>query len=168
MASESTRTRVGTTGVSVPPSASHVGARRHAEHYGYSVDEGRARDTVRAILTSPYPFLDTTASTASAAARSASARPSATSGLPEGAVISTKLDRDPETLRFDAAEARRSVEASLEALGLQKVHILHLHDPEHARDLAEIAGPGGAIEEMFRMKEEGLADAVGSPPASST
>jgi D-threo-aldose 1-dehydrogenase len=41
------------------------------------------------------------------------------------------------------------------------VHILHLHDPEHAASLDEITGPKGAIAELFRMKEEGLTEAVG-------
>ena len=33
-------------------------------------------------------------------------------GPPEGFIISTKLDRDPETNRFDASQARRSLEES--------------------------------------------------------
>jgi D-threo-aldose 1-dehydrogenase len=49
----------------------------------------------------------------------------------------------------------------LRALGLDRVHLLHLHDPEHAHSLAEVARPGGALSELFRIKDEGLADAVG-------
>ena len=59
-------------------------------------------------------------------------------GWPEGRVLSTKLDRDMESGRFDGAQARRSVEASLEALGRDRVEILHLHDPEHAADPGEV------------------------------
>ena len=36
-----------------------------------------------------------------------------------GAVISTKVDRDAETRRFDAAQVRRSIELTLEALGVE-------------------------------------------------
>jgi D-threo-aldose 1-dehydrogenase len=82
-------------------------------------------------------------------------------GLPQGFVISTKLDRHTETGRFDGARARRSLEESLGRLGLSRVQMLHLHDPEHARDLGEITGKGGALEALFRMKEEGLAQAAG-------
>ena len=82
-------------------------------------------------------------------------------GLPPGFVISSKLDRDMETLRFDAARARRSLEESLEALNVDRIQLLHLHDPEHAADLGEITAKGGAIAELFKMKEEGLVDAVG-------
>ncbi len=78
-----------------------------------------------------------------------------------GFVVSTKLDRDMETNRFDAARARRSFEESLEALSLDRVQVLHLHDPEHAVELEDITRPGGALDELFKIKEEGLADVVG-------
>lgn len=163
MPSENKRVTVGRSSVAVPAISFGTSALGDMPNtYGYSVDEARARETVRAILTSAYPFIDS--SRIYGAGRSEERIGAAIrdlGGLPDGAVISTKLDRDPETGRFDASEARRSAEASLKALGLDKVHVLHLHDPEHARDLREIVGPGGAIEELFRMKEEGLADAVG-------
>jgi D-threo-aldose 1-dehydrogenase len=82
-------------------------------------------------------------------------------GLPEGFVISTKLDRDMATNRFDAAQARRSIEESLQTLNVERIQLLHLHDPEHATSLSEITKPGGALAELFRMKEEGVAQAVG-------
>jgi D-threo-aldose 1-dehydrogenase len=82
-------------------------------------------------------------------------------GLPKGFVVSTKLDRDMDTLKFDASRARRSLEESLRALNLDRVQILHLHDPEYASSLTDVTGPKGAIAELFRMKEEGLAEAVG-------
>ncbi len=82
-------------------------------------------------------------------------------GLPEGGVISTKLDRELESNRFDAARARRSLEESLEVLGLDRVQLLHLHDPEYAASLEDVTAPEGALAELFKMKEEGLADAVG-------
>src|SRR5262249_54209953 len=75
--------------------------------------------------------------------------------------ISTKLDRDPQSSRFDAAQARRAIEQSLRALGLDRVHLLHLHDPEHAASLVEVTRPGGALSERFRIKEEGIGEAVG-------
>ena len=76
-------------------------------------------------------------------------------GWPEGRVLSTKLDRDMETGRFDAAQARRSFEESLAALGLERVDILHLHDPEHVAELGEITGPGGALESSSGSRRRG-------------
>ena len=53
------------------------------------------------------------------------------------------------------------MEQSLTALGLDRVPILQLHDPEHAISLEETVGKGGALPELFKMKDEGLTDAVG-------
>ena len=53
------------------------------------------------------------------------------------------------------------MEESLERLGVDKIQMLHLHDPEHCVDINEITGKGGALEELVKMKEEGLADAIG-------
>jgi D-threo-aldose 1-dehydrogenase len=130
--------------------------------YGYGVDQERGRATVRAIFDSPVNFLDTSRNYGfghSEARIGAVIRERG--GLPDNFVLSTKLDRDMATGRFDASQARRSLEESLSALSLDKVHVLHLHDPEHAADLTQITRTGGALDELFRMKEEGLADAVG-------
>ncbi|MFW2542414.1 aldo/keto reductase [Primorskyibacter sp. 2E107] len=130
--------------------------------YGYSVDEERAYATVRAIFDGPANFLDS--SNIYGMGRSEErigAVIRERGGLPEGFVLSTKLDRDMETGRFDAARARQSLEESLTRLGLDSIPVLHLHDPEHARDLSEITADGGALDELFRMREEGLCQAVG-------
>jgi D-threo-aldose 1-dehydrogenase len=130
--------------------------------YGYDVDAERAKATVTAIFDGPVNIIDT--SRIYGFGRSEErigAVIRERGGLPPGFVISTKLDRDPETNRFDAAQARRSLEQSLNALGLQRIDLLHLHDPEHARSLKETTARDGALGELFRIKEEGLARAVG-------
>ena len=38
---------------------------------------------------------------------------------------------------------------------------MNLHDPEYATDLKDVTKPGGALAELFKLKEEGLVDAVG-------
>lgn len=130
--------------------------------YGYGVDEERALATVRAILDGPVNFIDTSRNYGMGRSEERIGRViKERGGLPPGFVVSTKLDRDFTTSRFDAARARRSLEESLAALHLDRVHLLHLHDPEHAVDLDEITRKGGAIDELFRMKDEGLCDAVG-------
>ena len=75
-------------------------------------------------------------------------------GWPEGRVLSTKLDRDATTTA-STRPARRSLEASLAALGVERVDILHLHDPEYAADLAEVTGKGGAVEALMRSRRRG-------------
>lgn len=129
--------------------------------YGYDVDEERARATVRMIFDGPANLIDSSRNYGfGRSERRIGEVIRERGGLPRGFVLSTKLDRDMESGGFDAAQARRSLEESLEALGLDHVHILHLHDPEYA-DIAEVTGPRGAVLELMRMKEEGLADAVG-------
>ena len=130
--------------------------------YGYSVDEERAKTTIRAVFDGPANFIDT--SRIYGFGRSEErigAVIRERGGLPKGFVVSTKLDRDPKTNVFDAAQARRSIEQSLRALGVDRIDLLHLHDPEHTRSPAETTSREGALGELFRIKEEGLATAVG-------
>jgi D-threo-aldose 1-dehydrogenase len=130
--------------------------------YGYSVGVERALATVRAIFDGPVNFIDTARIYGMGRSEERiGAVIRERGGLPPGFVVSTKLDRDPETGVFDAARARRSLDLSLETLGLRRLELLHLHDPEHALDFVQTTGPHGALREMFRMRDEGLAVAVG-------
>lgn len=130
--------------------------------YGYSVDEATARAALHAIFDGPVNLMDTSRNYG--LGRSEQRIGDAIrerGGLPAGFVLSTKLDRDMQTGRFDGARARRSFEESLGALGLDHVQMLHLHDPEHALDLTEITRKGGALDMLFQLKAEGLASSVG-------
>ena len=130
--------------------------------YGHSVSVEQAHATVRAMFDSGENFLDTSRNYGMGRSEQRIGDViKERGGLPQGFVVSTKLDRDMETLKFDAGRARRSIEESLKALNLDRVQILHLHDPEYASSLADVTGPKGAIAELFRMKEEGLTQAVG-------
>ncbi|WP_421695672.1 aldo/keto reductase [Aestuariivirga sp.] len=154
---------VGKSGVAVPRIG--FGATALAdmpETYGYSVGEDRALATVRAILAQPHGFLDTSRNYGLGKSEALIGKVvRELGGWPAGRILSTKLDRDMETLMFDAAQARRSVEESLQALGVDRIDILHLHDPEYASNLADVTGRGGALDALMRMKEEGLVRAVG-------
>lgn len=132
------------------------------ENYGYSVGKERALTTIRAILDQPNGFIDTSRNYGLGRSESLIGLVvRERGGWPAGRILSTKLDRDMETHRFDADQARRSLEESLTALGVDSVDILHLHDPEHASNLEEVTRSGGALDALMRMKEEGLARAVG-------
>lgn len=155
--------QIAETGVRVPPlcfGASGLGSM--PDTYGYDVDAQRAGATIHAILESPAPFIDT--ARIYGFGRSEARVGAALCSLPgarERAILSTKLDRDPDTGRFDGGQARASLEASMAALGVDHIALLHLHDPEHARDIEEITARGGALDALFAMKEEGLVGAVG-------
>ena len=153
---------IGRTGLKVPAIAFGTsGLGNMPDTYGYEVGEERALATVRAILDLPDGFLDTSRNYGLGRSEERVGMVvRERGGWPAGRVLSTKLDRDGDG-RFDGAVARRSLEASLTALGVDRIDILHLHDPEHAADLSEITGKGGAAEALMRIKEEGLATAVG-------
>lgn len=122
----------------------------------------RAHETVRAIFGGPANFIDT--SRIYGRGRSEERIGEVIrerGGLPPGFVLETKLDLDFETRRFDGAAARRSLEASLKALGVDRFHVLHLHDPEFIADITDVTGPQGSLAELMKMKEEGFCDAVG-------
>jgi D-threo-aldose 1-dehydrogenase len=154
---------IGNTGLKVTPLCFGTSALGDMPAtYGYSVPEERAEATLQAIFEGPANCVDTSRNYGSGRSEERiGAAIRARGGVPEGFLISTKLDRDMETNRLDADQARRSLEESLEALGLDSVDILHLHDPEHCADVNEITRSGGAFDALFAMKEEGLCRAVG-------
>ena len=77
--------------------------------------------------------------------------------------VATKVGRtlDPAALggvRFDfePAQLRRQLEASLGRLGLDRVDVVHLHDPEDHLD----AALGVAVDALCELRAEGLTSAV--------
>lgn len=130
--------------------------------YGYEVDEARARATLNAIFDGPVAFLDTSRNYGMGRSEQRIGEAiRARGGLPKGFVISSKLDRNMDTGLFDGARAQQSLEESLKALGVSSIDLLHLHDPEYASSLADVTKKGGALDALFRMKEQGLCKAVG-------
>ena len=163
-------TPIGTTGLKVTSLCFGTsGLGNMPDTYGYEVDDRRARATLDAIFEGPVNFLDTSNNYGfgRSEARIGDAL-RARGGLPPGFVLSSKVDRDMETGRLDADRVRQSVEESLKRLSLDKVPLLHLHDPEHARDLKEITREGGALDTLFKLKEEGVARAAIESLAENT
>jgi D-threo-aldose 1-dehydrogenase len=130
--------------------------------YGYSVGEDRARATLDAIFDGPFQFLDTSRNYGMGESEKRIGDAiRARGGLPAGFVISSKLDRNMDTMKFDGERAQQSIEESLTTLGVSSIDLLHLHDPEYASDLNDVTKKGGALDALFRMKEQGLCKAVG-------
>ena len=76
-------------------------------------------------------------------------------------VISTKAGRDLSTADFSGEQMRRSVERSLRRLlGMDRLPLVYLHDPEHA-SYEEIMSPGGAVEVLANLKQEGVIEHLG-------
>jgi D-threo-aldose 1-dehydrogenase len=135
--------------------------------FEYSVSEQRAFETLRAVFGSPLNFLDTAASYGDGESeRRIGEALEAIGGLPEGCVLATKADRDPKTGNFSGDQMRRSVERSLRLLGLDRLQLVHLHDPEYldepGREPFEyMMAPGGPVEVLVGLKEEGIIEHLG-------
>ena len=135
-----------------------------AETFGYAVPEERALATIRAALQGPINFIDTAASYGDGESeRRIGIVLKELGGLPEGVVLATKADRDLTTGEFTGDQMRRSVERSLRLLGLDRLQLVYLHDPEHA-DFDELNAPGGAVEALVRLREEGIIQHLGLAP----
>ena len=103
-----------------------------ARLYGYDVDEEQAVATVLAAFDSPINFVDTSNGYGEdgTAERRIGAAIRRAGGLPPHVVLATKVDPDPRTGDFSGDRVRASLEESLERLGVDRIPLLHLHDPE--------------------------------------
>jgi D-threo-aldose 1-dehydrogenase len=74
-------------------------------------------------------------------------------------VVETKV-RDVRDFTYTAAETRRSVETSLERLGLQFIPMVFIHDPP-AGIFDRVMGPDGALAMLRQMQSEAIIGHVG-------
>ena len=130
--------------------------------YGYEVSEDRAQKTLNRFFQGPANMLDTSRNYAMGESEKRIGKQiKENGGWPKDLLLSTKLDRDMDTLVLDKNRARQSFEESLKTLNVDSVDILFLHDPEYAKDVTDITKKDGAMDELFKIKNEGLAKAVG-------
>jgi D-threo-aldose 1-dehydrogenase len=74
-------------------------------------------------------------------------------------IVETKV-RDVRDFTYRADETRRSVETSLNRLGLDRIPMVFIHDPPS--DLLErVMGPEGALEGLRKLQSEGVVGHVG-------
>jgi len=127
--------------------------------YGYDVGESAAVDFVLALLRSPIRAIDTSNNYGGGASERRIGKAIASAGgVPDDFLIITKVDAADGD--FSADRVRESLRESLERLGVQSVPLLFLHDPD-AFDFGSMASPGGAVEALVRIRDEGLAQAIG-------
>jgi D-threo-aldose 1-dehydrogenase len=131
------------------------------ETFGADVDADQGVATVRRIIAGPIAFLDTSNAYGDGGSERRIGRAlGEVGGLPAGFVLATKVDPGVDG-SFDAARVRRSLEESLQRLGLDRIQLLFLHDPEFAMTFEEAMAPNGPASELVRLKDEGLAGVVG-------
>ena len=156
------RVPFGSTGLMVPPIA--VGCAQLGdmpEAFGFGVPEEQAFETIRAFLNSPLNYIDTAALYGDGESeRRIGAVLRQLGGLPEGAILETKVGRNPKNADYSGETVKRRFERSLELLGVDKVHVCFLHDAEWTTFEAAMA-PGGPVEVLKRFQEQGAIDYLG-------
>jgi aryl-alcohol dehydrogenase-like predicted oxidoreductase len=130
--------------------------------YGYEVGAERAEATILAALRGPFNFMDTSNNYGGGTAERRIGRVlAATGGPPPGFVLATKVDADPETGDFSGERVRRSAAESLERLGLDRVPLMYLHDPEYHLTFTEAMAPGGPVEALVALRDQGVLGHLG-------
>jgi D-threo-aldose 1-dehydrogenase len=152
--------RIGQTSLStstIIAGASPLGSMAHL--YGYDVSESAAVDFVLALLRSPIRAIDTSNNYGDGASeRRIGKAIELAGGAPDDFSVITKVDSAGGD--FSGARVRESFRESIERLGVPNVPLLFLHDPD-AFDFDYMASPGGAVDALVQLRDEGRADAIG-------
>lgn len=129
--------------------------------YGYEVDEYTAVATIHRVFDGPFTFIDTSNEYGGGASEERIGRAIAERrGIPEGYVVATKVDPLPGSTDFSGDRVRRSVEESLERLGLDKLQLVYLHDPEKI-SFEEGVAKGGPLEALIDLRDQGVIQHLG-------
>ena len=154
-------TTLGSTGITVTElcfGASPIG---FMGDYSGDAEDDRGVATVEAVLRSPIRFIDT--SNGYGPGGESERRIAAAIGrvgLPADVVIASKVDPATGDPDFSGDRVRRSFEETLERLGVDRVPLLHLHDPERI-SFEEGVSADGPLRALVDLKERGLVDAIG-------
>jgi D-threo-aldose 1-dehydrogenase len=131
------------------------------ETFAYSVAEERALATLRTAFGSPIRFCDTAAAYGDGESeRRIGIVLRELGGLPASYVLATKADRNLANDDFTGEQIKRSVEGSLQRLGLDRLQVVYIHDPEHTT-FENVMGPGGPLEVLRRFQDEGVIGHLG-------
>lgn len=154
--------RLGSTDLEVTPICAGTAVLASMpQAFGYDVPEDRALETVRRTMRGPLNFLDTSAGYGNGESeRRIGLVVRELGGLPPGFVLATKADPDPESGDFNGAAVLRSVEDSMRRLGLDRLQLLHFHDPERI-SFEEAMAPDGAVPALLRLQREGVVRYLG-------
>jgi D-threo-aldose 1-dehydrogenase len=129
------------------------------ENFGHEVAYADAVALVESILDSPIRWIDTSNGySGGESERRIGAGISRHGGLPRDFLIATKVD--PRSGDYSGARVRDSVAESKQRLGLTELPLVYLHDPENF-DFKEMTKPGGAVEVLMALRDEGEIGHVG-------
>ncbi|ERK72125.1 MULTISPECIES: aldo/keto reductase [Leifsonia] len=157
-----TITQLGRTGLTVSDvcvGTSALGS--FPAQYGYEVDTETAVATIHRVFEGPFTFIDTSNEYGGGESEKRIGQAIREhGGVPEGVVVATKVDPLPGTTDFSGDRVRRSVEESLDRLGLDRLPLVYLHDPEKIT-FEEGVAPGGPLEALIALRDEGVIGHLG-------
>lgn len=125
-----------------------------------SVDEAEAVAFAERLLASTHSFLDTSNNYAGGRSEAVLGLAIARVGADAATRVISKVDADPETGAFDRDRVLRSFDETTARLGVDRLPLLHLHDP-YTVTFDEAMGRGGAVEGLLELRETGRVDAIG-------
>ncbi|MGW9111687.1 aldo/keto reductase [Microbacterium sp. NPDC055683] len=128
------------------------------EVLGYAVPAERALDLVDAVLRSPIGIIDTSNNYNDGESERRIGAALARGGRPSGTLVVTKVDARGRDYSGD--RVRWSVAESMQRLGVDHLPLVHLHDPEFFA-FDDLAGRGGAVDALVRLRDEGRVGAIG-------
>lgn len=131
------------------------------EIFGVDAPEERALATLRAAFASPLNFIDTSNNYGDGRSEQRIGRVlREIGGLGTHRVLATKADRDMTSGDFSGDRMKRSIEESLERLGLDRLQFAYIHDPEHTT-FEHVMSRGGALDAMRDLQRQGIIGDVG-------
>jgi len=130
--------------------------------YGYEVSSEQASATLRATFEGPFNFIDTSNEYGNGgdSERRIGRAMAEWGGLPKDFVLATKVDPLVGSTDFSGDRVRKSVAESLERLGLDRLQLVYLHDPEKISFEAGME-KGGPVEALVKLRDEGVIEHLG-------
>jgi len=125
-----------------------------------SPEEDAAVRFAEQLFDSSHAFIDTSNNYAGGRSEAVLGRAIARKGTDAATRVISKVDCDPETGAFDRDRVLRSFEETTARLGVERLPLLHLHDP-YTVTFEEAIGRGGAVEGLIELRESGRVDAIG-------
>ncbi len=157
------RRPLGETGLAVTPICVGTSALGNfPAQYGYEVGTEQALATLRATFDGELNFLDTSNEYGNGgdSERRIGQALAERGGLPDGFVLATKVDPLVGSVDFSGARVRQSVSESRERLGLDRLQLVYLHDPEKISFEAGMA-KDGPVQALVQLRDEGVIEHIG-------
>ncbi|MFE7504737.1 aldo/keto reductase [Promicromonospora sp. NPDC057488] len=125
-----------------------------------SAGEHAAVEVALDLFGSGHAYLDTSNNYSGGRSEAVLGLAIARLGPDAAARVVSKVDPDPETRAFDRDRVLRSFDETTARLGVERLPLLHLHDP-YSVTFEEAVAPGGAVEGLLELRDSGQVDAIG-------